>query len=139
MMQSLTPPQNATGERLTALADQLRSQGTADNIILSTIHVENGIAPEESRILDAEILRGIADGSLRFLPEPPGGKRKARKKTPQAAPVKPDGKAKVTIMDNAPAVINRPLCLREDRAYLATWLYIPVSYTHLTLPTILRV
>ncbi|MBM4448896.1 MAG: hypothetical protein FJ015_06655, partial [Chloroflexi bacterium] len=130
MMQSLTPPQNATGERLTALADELRSQGLADNILYSTLVVENGTAPDEARILDAEILRGIANGSLRFLPEPKDGKRKARKKkaqTPQAAAARPDEKAEVAIMDNTPAVVNRPLCLREDRAYLATWLYLQIT------------
>lgn len=127
MRQSLTPPQNTTGERLTALADELRSQGTADNIILSTIYIENGIAPEESRILDAEILRGIADGTLRFLPEPTSGKKKARKKaqTPQAAPA--DERATVVIMDIAPAVVNRPLCLREAFAYLATWPHLQIT------------
>jgi len=129
MMQSLTPPQNATGERLTALADELRSQGLADNILYGTLVVENGTAPDEARILDAEILRGIANGSLRFVPEPKSGKKPRKKKaqTPPAAAVKPDERAEVAILDFSPSVVNRPLCLREDRAYLATWLHLQIT------------
>jgi hypothetical protein len=127
MMQTLTPPQNATGEQLTASADEMRARGVACDTIYSTLVIENGTMPVKAIIGDASILRGIADGTLRFLPEPASGKRKTKKKTqtPQAAPA--DERATVAIMDIAPAVVNRPLCLRGGSAYLATWLHLQIT------------
>src|SRR5262249_27327049 len=40
--------------------------------------------------------------------------------------------AKVELLDNPPATMRRPLCLVDNRAYAATWLYVKETRTEAT-------